>query len=147
MAPQVGVGIVGGRWVPQGTVLGPCLFSVFTDDADECRIGTTNVMKFADDTNCWKVLEKTNDSNELQETLENLSKWADRCGMSLNVDKCKVMHIRTNNPRATYHMNGTILGMTEEAKYGRVLCQYPAKAKQSVQKICRQSTCCTNPNH
>jgi hypothetical protein len=117
---------------------------VFIDDADECTIGTTNIMKFADDTNCWKVLEKTNDSAELQEILENLSEWADRCGMSFNADKCKVKHIRTNNPRTTYHMNGTLLGTTEEEKDGGVLCQYPAKAKQSVQKSCRQSMCCTN---
>ncbi len=38
--------------------------------------------------------------------------------MTFNADKCKVMHIRTNNPRTKYFINGyrTKLGTTEEEK-------------------------------
>jgi hypothetical protein len=75
-------GEVGSR-VPQGTVLRQCLFSVFIDDADDCPVRTTNIIKFTYDTKCWKVVENDGDRAGLQETLERLSEWADQWGMSL----------------------------------------------------------------
>ncbi len=38
-----------GSGIPQCSVLGPCLFTVFRDDVDDCTVGVTNI-KFADDT-------------------------------------------------------------------------------------------------
>ncbi len=48
----------------------------------------TNIIKFADDTKCWRKIEEERDKAELQETLDKLSKWADQLGMSFNADKC-----------------------------------------------------------
>jgi hypothetical protein len=105
-----------GSGVPQGTVLGPCLFTVYIDDIDVCIVGTTNIIKFADDTKCWKVIENDNDRADLQKTLDNMCSWAERWGMCFNAGKCKVMHIGTNNPRYKYYMNGEELGCTNEEK-------------------------------
>lgn len=75
-----------GPCVPQGMVLGLDVFIVFLDDVDDSTFGTTNIIKFADDTKCWKKLEDERDRAELQETLENYVN-ADQCGISFNVDK------------------------------------------------------------
>jgi hypothetical protein len=53
---------------------------------------------------------------ELQATLDKLCKWADQWGITGSDDKCKVIHIGTNNPRTEYFINGTKLGTTEEEK-------------------------------
>jgi hypothetical protein len=105
---------------------------VYIDDIDVCIVGTTNIIKFADHTKCWKVIENDNDKADLQKTLDNMCSWAERWGMSFNAGKCKVMHIGTNNPRYKYYMN-------ERGKRCRCLYQHHFEAQQSLQKNSKQS--------
>ncbi len=56
-------------------------------------LANTNIIKFADDTKSWKVIENDKDRKELQQTLNKMCEWANVWGMSFNADKCKVMHI------------------------------------------------------
>jgi hypothetical protein len=56
-----------GSGVSQGTLREPCLFTVFIDDVDDCTVGMTNIIKFVDDTKCWRKIEER-DKAELQET-------------------------------------------------------------------------------
>ena len=67
--------------------------------------------KFSDDTK----LGQTNDKYraDLQEWLNLICNWASKWGMCFNVNKCKVMHIRKNNPKANYYMNSEKLAVME----------------------------------
>jgi hypothetical protein len=46
-------------------VLGP-LFTVFIDYVDEYVVDSTNIIKFADNTRSWKVIESDRDRAEWQ---------------------------------------------------------------------------------
>ena len=56
------------------------------------------------------------DREKLQSTLDNLTKWADKWGMSFNTGKCKVMHIGRNNSKFDYKMDGVTLSKTNFEK-------------------------------
>jgi hypothetical protein len=93
--------------VPQGSVLGPLLFLIYINDIDEAVCNS--LLKFADDTKVFSVVSDINDVNKLQNDLKNLCKWSEDWLMLFNVDKCKVMHLGSNNGKAKYVMNGKLL--------------------------------------
>ena len=85
--------------IPQGSILGPILFTIFINDLPE---GLKNICKiFADDT---KVYGNSKESDSIQEDIDKLQEWSIKWNLYFNVEKCKVMHIGNNNPETKYTM-------------------------------------------
>ena len=100
--------------VPQGSVLGPLLFTIFINDLDD---GLWNsVKKFADDTKLFGKAGTDDQVNSLKEDLGKLLTWADNWLMKFNIEKCKVMHLGTKNRCMKYVMDGKELQVVKEEK-------------------------------
>ena len=55
--------------VPQGSVLGPLLFLIYIDDIDDAVC--SNLVKFADDSKVFSIVQTKNDIDRLQSDLLN----------------------------------------------------------------------------
>ncbi len=76
--------------VPQGTVLGPILFTIYTDELEVkilMRMLEVLIVKVADDTKGAKIIENDSDRAKFQEALNCLRDWADRWAMAFNIAK------------------------------------------------------------
>ena len=79
--------------VPQGTVLGPLLFLSYINNISD---GISSSMKlFADDCLLFRKIRNQDDSDKLQEDLDQISQWCEKWQMSLNINKCKLLEIKS----------------------------------------------------
>ena len=79
--------------VPQGSVLGPCLFLFYINDMPEGLHQETTVRLFADDTIAYLAVTNNQDAEKLQEDLTKLEKWEQTWHMKFHPDKCQVLTI------------------------------------------------------
>ena len=71
--------------------MGPVGFTIYINDLDDpIQNLVTLIKKFADDTKTAKIILDDQCILDMQESLNELHKWAERWGMVFNVDKCKV---------------------------------------------------------
>jgi len=107
--------------VPQGSVIGPCLFLYYINDIHENL--TSSVRLFADDTLVYLTIRSDSDRKVLQCDLDHLAAWEARWKMAFHPEKCQVLRItRKRKPLDTsYVLHGHILEVVSEAKYLGVL--------------------------
>lgn len=95
--------------VPQGSVLGPILFVVYTADL-LCALESHKSV-YADDT---KIFENPLTSSAvIQSDLDKVIDWASKWLLNLNVSKCSVLHMGRSNPHRFYNLDGTLIGQVE----------------------------------
>ena len=56
------------------------------------------------------VVNNENDADILRLDLDRLAKWSNRWLMEFNTDKCKILHLGSNNPECSFSLNNKSLG-------------------------------------
>jgi hypothetical protein len=77
--------------VPQGSVLGPCLFLAYINDLPDSIKSRARL--FADDTIVYLTINSSHSAENLQDDLHCLEKWEKEWAMEFNPDKCEVLRI------------------------------------------------------
>ena len=103
--------------VPQGSVLGPCLFNLFINDL--LSQTQSKCVLFADDTLLYKPVYSPLDSLILQHDIDRIHSWCVQNKMTINTAKSKVLRITwARNPgEPHYFYNDTRLDSVSEYKY------------------------------
>ena len=100
--------------VPQGTVLGPLLFSIYMNDIiDNIEL---EIRLFADDCVLYRTIKNSQDATKLQEDLEKLELWAEKWEMRFQPQKGNIMHMTKNKKTiySNYYLKKTVLKLLFE---------------------------------
>ena len=105
--------------VPQGTVPGPLLFSLYINDISSDI--ESEIRRFADDCVCYREIKDEEDTMKLQRDIDRSGSWARKRGMRFQPVKCNMMQLtrrkRIKKIHASYTLEGTDLENVESIKY------------------------------
>ena len=74
---------------------------------------------------------------ELQVDINKLVEWANKWQVSLNVDKCSVMHIGHNNMKSNYNMFNQQLPTTDQQRDLGIISTKDLKWQKQTEKRCK----------
>ena len=98
--------------VPQGSVLGPLLFVLYSDDIDKVITPQVKIRKYADDIKLYCSYANSEENvahAAMQLSLENILRWSDDNGLPINLKKSCRMHFGSKNVSLPYQIGYTTL--------------------------------------
>lgn len=129
-----------GSGVPQGTVLGPILFSLYINDM--VSVVKSQIRLFADDCVCYRTIGSDDDKVKLQADIDSLGKWARKWGMRFQPKKCNMMRLsrkKKTSATCSYTLEGTPLEVVKSVKYLGVTITNDLKWNTHVANICNKA--------
>ena len=102
--------------VPQGSVLGPVLFLLYTNDIDA---NIKSIRLFADDSIIYRHISSKTDHRILQTDLNQPQTWSVKRQMEFNVSKCVHLPIRNKTKPSPhkYSLFGQLLSTVSSHSY------------------------------
>ena len=124
--------------VPQGSVLGPLLFNIFISDLSKGL--HCSHCSYADD---LKIFSSSVLHTNLQHDINFVSTWCQKNSLTLNPDKCVVIHFGNNNPAIPYTINSVVIPVKSPHRDLGILIDSSLKfhlhAEQVISRIFRKA--------
>ncbi len=130
--------------VPQVSVLGPLLFSIYINDiADVTLSPTSSLVMFADDILYHHPVQNSHELEEVQSDIASLEEWSDNHLLQLNPQKCKSMILSKRRcptaKSAPLYLCGSELEEVEIFKYLGVLVSKNLSWSEHISKLCTKA--------
>ena len=125
--------------VPQGSVLGPCLFLYFINDLPTTL--TSKVRLFADDTLVYLTVRSEEDARCLQDDLDRIEDWVKRWMMEFNPTKCQVLRVARSRQviNHQYSLCGKNLEICSSTKYLGITVSSNLSWNKQVDEVCAKA--------
>ncbi|KAL8621234.1 hypothetical protein ACOMHN_018535 [Nucella lapillus] len=126
--------------VPQGSVLGPCLFLVFINDLPDKLTSKTRM--FANDTAIYRTIASQKDHDDLQGDIERLQVWEQQWEMAFNPGKCSTIKVTRCKSTISdkYQMHGHTLATVQSALYLGVTLRTDLEWAEHIDSITKKAS-------
>jgi len=122
--------------VPQGSVLGPLLFMVYVNNITRGINNFSNM--FADDMKIVGLVNSEDQQQKLKNDINLIYDNIKELDLSMNVKKCKVMHLGYNNRNSCYYIEDKEILKTDSEKDLGVWINNRMNFKVHVEKIVKE---------
>ena len=123
--------------VPQGSILGPLLFTIFINTLPDSLSPGSQAALYADDSKVFRPITSLVDSMALQQDLNNLEVWSSKNSIQYNPSKCKILTVtRKRNPITfSYKLTSNDLVRCDEERDLGITITYNLKWDSHITKI------------
>lgn len=131
--------VVSNTGAPQGTVLSPFLFTLFTSDFSYCT-ESCHLQKFSDDSAIVGCIEE-GDESEYRTVVDNFVTWSEQNHLQLNVTKTKELIVdlrRAKTPVTPVSIHGVPVDTVEEYKYLGVYFNNKLDWSRNTEAVCKK---------
>lgn len=133
------------RGVPQGSILGPLLFIIYTSDMDSLNMNCS-IQRYADDTQLYTSFKKQ-EANEaverLAQALELVANYSANSGLKLNPSKSAIIYFGPNREWASENLivevSQSVIQTVNECKNLGLLMDSDLRFRNQVSKIVQRS--------
>ena len=119
--------------VPQGSVLGPLLFTVYINDLPN-SVQDASILMYADDSKCFRAIRSAADVDAFTLTINSILQWCKDNSLCLAVSKCHILHLGSNNHCFPYIVNGVHIDAPEFVRDLGVLVDSALTFQQHIYK-------------